>query len=189
LRAVKAKDPPEVFEAMVNDDDLKPPREAHGLDSPPMPSLDDAEEEEEDEEEGEGEGEGEGIPPTKEEKSLMMKAFANMSSASNDVLPNPVLADKLVTVIKRKFKDRAVTLSLKDPFANLRMTTNKIAILTVGCAVAISVLLSTLTIWALLRTWQEVKSWLPASGSMMMVRQESAYPWLTMVSWRWRIRI
>ena len=61
--------------------------------------MQDEEEEEEEEEEGEGEGEGEVIPPTEEEKSLMTKAFANMSSTSNDVLPNPVLADKLVTVI------------------------------------------------------------------------------------------
>ena len=54
----------------------------------------------------------------------MMKAFTNMSSTSNDVLPNPVLADKLISVIKRKFKDGDVTVSLKDPCANLRMALN-----------------------------------------------------------------
>ena len=90
LRAVKAKDPPEVFEAMVNDDDLKHPCEMHGLDSPPMPSLDDAEEEEEDEEDEEVE-EGGVIPPIEEAKSLRMKAFANMSSTSIDMLPNTFL--------------------------------------------------------------------------------------------------
>ena len=68
------------------------------------------------------------IRPTEEAKNLMMNAFANMFSTSNDVLPNPNLADKLVTVIKRKFKDRAVTISLKDPCANLRIVTNGVAI-------------------------------------------------------------
>jgi len=72
-------------------------------DPPPSPPI-----EEEEEEGAEAEGE-EVIPPTKEEKSLMMKAFANMSCTSNDVLSNPVLADKLVTVIKCKFKDGAVS--------------------------------------------------------------------------------
>ena len=69
-----------------------------------MPLLDDTEEEEEDEEEDEVEDEEEGkvIPPTDEEKSLMMKAFTNMSSTSNDVLPNTVLTDKPGSVIKRK---------------------------------------------------------------------------------------
>jgi hypothetical protein len=62
---------------------------------------------------GEGEVEGEVIPPTNEVMSLMMKAFTNMSSTSNDVLPNPDLADKLISVIKRKFKDGDVTLSSK----------------------------------------------------------------------------
>ncbi len=76
--------------------------------------LDDTEEEEEDEEEEEVEDEEEGkvIPPTDEEKSLMMKAFTNMSSTSNDVLPNTILADKLGAVIKLKFKDGDVTLPL-----------------------------------------------------------------------------
>ena len=41
---------PEVFEAAVNNDDLKPPAR-HTVLPPPMPSLDDAEEEEEAEEE------------------------------------------------------------------------------------------------------------------------------------------
>ncbi len=76
----------------------------------------------------EGEVEGEVISPTDEEMSLMMKAFTNMSSTSNDVLPNPDLADKLISVIKRKFKDGDVTLSLKDPCANLQMTSNGVAI-------------------------------------------------------------
>ncbi len=94
-----------------------------------MPSLDDAEEE--DEEEEEEEEEEVVIPvtfPTDEETSLMMKAFTNKSSTSNVVLPNPALADKLISVIKRKFKDEAVTLlSLKDPGANMRKKMNKVA--------------------------------------------------------------
>ena len=94
-----------------------------------MPSLDDAEEE--DEEEEEEEEEEVVIPvtfPTDEETSLMMKAFTNKSSTSNVVLPNPALADKLISVIKRKFKDGAVTLlSLKDPGANMHKKTNKVA--------------------------------------------------------------
>jgi len=76
---VKAKDSPEVFEAVVNDDDLKL-----------MPLLEYAEEEEEDEEDEEVE-EGGVIPPTEEAKSLRMKAFANMSSTSIDMLPNTFL--------------------------------------------------------------------------------------------------
>ena len=56
----------------------------------------------------------------------MMKAFTNKSSTSNVVLP---LTDKLISVIKRKFKDGAVTLSLKDPGTNLRMETNNVAFL------------------------------------------------------------
>jgi hypothetical protein len=63
--------------------------------------------------------------PTNEEKSLMMKAFTNKSSTSNVVLPNPALTNKLISVIKSKFKDGAVTLSLKDPGANMREETNK----------------------------------------------------------------
>jgi hypothetical protein len=62
--------------------------------------------------------------------SLMMKAFINMSSTSNDVLPNPILADKPMSVIKHKFKDGDVTLSLKDPCANLRMKSNGVAFVT-----------------------------------------------------------
>ena len=58
-------------------------------------------------------------PSTNEEMSLMMKAFTNKSSTRNVVLPNPSLADKLISVIKRKFKDGEVSLSLKDPGANL----------------------------------------------------------------------
>ena len=84
---------PEVFEAAVNNDDLKPPAR-HTVLPPPMPSLDDAEEEEEEEEV---------IPvnhpvnhPKDEETSLMMKAFTNKSSTSNVVLPNPALADELI---------------------------------------------------------------------------------------------
>ena len=68
------------------------------------------------------------IRPTEEAKNLMMNAFANMFTTSNDVLPNPDLADKLVTVIKRNFKDGAVTISLKDPCANLWIVTNGVAI-------------------------------------------------------------
>ncbi len=62
----------------------------------------------------------------------MMKALVTLSSTHNDVLPNPVLADKLLTVIKRKFKDgedATLTLSLKDPCANLRISTNGVAFL------------------------------------------------------------
>ena len=54
----------------------------------------------------------------------MMKACTNKSSTSNVVLP---LTDKLISVIKRKFKDGAVTLSLKDPGANMRKKMNKVA--------------------------------------------------------------
>jgi hypothetical protein len=54
----------------------------------------------------------------------MMKAFTNKSSTSNVVLPNPALADELISMIKSKFKDGAVTLSLKDPDANMWMKTN-----------------------------------------------------------------
>jgi hypothetical protein len=46
------------------------------------------------------------------------------------VLPNPAVADELISMIKSKFKDRAVTLSLKDPGANMRKETNKAAIIT-----------------------------------------------------------
>ena len=87
-----------------------------------MPSLDDAEEEEEEEEV---------IPvnhpvnhPKDEETSLLMKAFTNKSSTSNVVLPNPAVADELISMIKSKFKEGAVTLSLKDPLANMRTKTN-----------------------------------------------------------------
>jgi hypothetical protein len=45
------------------------------------------------------------------------------------VLPNPALTDKLIAVIKREFKDGAVTLSLKDPGANMRKKMNKVAII------------------------------------------------------------
>mgnify|MGYP006170108823 CR=1 FL=1 len=62
--------------------------------------------------------------PTDEETSLMMKAFTNKSSTSNVVLPNPALADELISMIKSKFKEGAVTLSLKDPLANMRTKTN-----------------------------------------------------------------
>jgi hypothetical protein len=114
---------PEVFEATVNNDDLKPPARRMVLPPPPMPSLDDAEEEEEEEV----------IPvnhPNDEETSLMMKAFTNKSSTSNAVVPNPALADELISMIKSKFKDGAVTLSLKDPGTNMRKKTNKAAIIT-----------------------------------------------------------
>jgi hypothetical protein len=97
-----------------------------------MHLLDDAEEEEEEVEEEEEEEKEEVIPvnpPTDEEMSLMMKAFTNKSSTSNVVLPNPALTDKLISVIKRKFKDGAVTLSLKYPGANLRMETTDVAFL------------------------------------------------------------
>jgi hypothetical protein len=90
-------------------------------------SLDKAEEEKE--EEDKEKMWGKLIMPTKKEKSLMMKALVATSSTCHDVLPNPVLADKLLELIKRKFKDRAVTLSLKDPCANLQMTTNGVAFL------------------------------------------------------------
>jgi hypothetical protein len=92
----------------------------------PLPSLDDAEEEEE-----------EVIPvnhpvnhPNNEETSLIMKAFTNKSSTSNVVLPNPAHADELISMIKSKFKDGAVTLSLKDPGTNMQKETNKAAIIT-----------------------------------------------------------
>ena len=92
-----------------------------------MHLLDDAEKEEEEEEV---------IPvnhlvnhPNDEETSLMMKAFTNKSSTSNVVLPNPALADELISMIKSKFKDGAVTLSLKYPGANMRKKTNKVAII------------------------------------------------------------
>ena len=88
-----------------------------------MPLLDDAEEEEEEEEEV--------IPvnhlvnhPNNEETSLMMKAFTNKTSTSNVVLPNPALAGELISMIKSKFNVGAVTLSLKDPGANMRKKTN-----------------------------------------------------------------
>ncbi len=112
---------------MVNDDDQKPPVRRTVLPPPPMHLLDNAEEEEEEKEEEE-----EVIPvtpPTDEETSLMMKAFTNKSSTSNVVLPNPALADELISVIKRKFKDGAVTLSLKDPVTNMRKETNKVVYL------------------------------------------------------------
>jgi hypothetical protein len=54
----------------------------------------------------------------------MMKAFTNKSSTSNVALPNPALADKLISMIKTKFKNGAVTLSLKDPLANIQVETN-----------------------------------------------------------------
>jgi hypothetical protein len=126
------------IEATVNNDDLKPPTRCTVLPPPPMPSIDDAEEEEEDvvEEEEEEEEEVEVIPvnhlvnhPNDEETSLMMKAFTNKSSTSNVVLPNPALANKLISMIKSKFKDGAVTLSLKYPGANMRKKTNKVAII------------------------------------------------------------
>jgi hypothetical protein len=60
----------------------------------------------------------------------MMKAFTNKSTTSNVVLPNPALADELILMIKSKFKDGAVTLSLKDPGANMRKEMNKAAIIT-----------------------------------------------------------
>jgi hypothetical protein len=92
----------------------------------PLPSLDDAEEEED-----------EVIPvnhpvnhPNDEETSLIMKAFTNKSSTSNVVLPNPAHADELISMIKSKFKDGAVTLSLKDPGTNMQKETNKAAIIT-----------------------------------------------------------
>ena len=59
----------------------------------------------------------------------MMKAFTNKSSTSNVVLPNPALADKLISMIKSKFKDGSVTLSLKDHGTNMRNKTNKAAII------------------------------------------------------------
>ena len=120
----------------MNDDDLKPPARRTVLPPPPMPSLDDAEEveeaEDEEEEEDEEEDEESGfefIMPTKKEESRMMKALVTMSSTHNEVLSNPVLADKLLTVTKRKFKDGDVTLSLKDPCANLRMITDGVVFL------------------------------------------------------------
>ena len=70
---------PKVFEATVNNDDLKPPARRTVLPPPPMPSLDDAEEEKEEEEE-------EVITvnhlvnyPNNEEMSLMFKVFTNKS--------------------------------------------------------------------------------------------------------------
>jgi hypothetical protein len=74
----------------VNDDDLKPPARRTVLPLPPIPSLDNAEEEEEDDEEEEWGAVVEIIPPTKEEMSLMMKAFTNMSSTSNDITCPPL---------------------------------------------------------------------------------------------------
>jgi hypothetical protein len=60
----------------------------------------------------------------------MMKAFTNKSSTSNVVLPNPALTeDELISMIKSKFKDGAVTLSLKDPGANMREEMNKAVII------------------------------------------------------------
>ena len=59
----------------------------------------------------------------------MMKAFTNKSSTSNVALPYPALADKLISMIKRKFKDGEVTLSLKDPYANVWIETNDVVIL------------------------------------------------------------
>jgi hypothetical protein len=90
-------------------------------------SLDNAEEGKEEEEEEKMRGKL--IMPTKKEKSLMMKALVATSSTCHDVLPNPVLADKLLELIKRKFKDGAVTLSLKDHCTNLRMTMNGVTFL------------------------------------------------------------
>jgi len=46
------------------------------------------------------------------------------------VLPNPTLTDELISMIKSKFKDGAVTLSLKDPGANMLKETNMAAIIT-----------------------------------------------------------
>ncbi len=65
--------------------------------------------------------------PTKKEEFRMMKALVTMSSTHNDVLPNPIFADRLISVIKRKFKDGDVTLFLKDLCANLRIITNGVA--------------------------------------------------------------
>jgi hypothetical protein len=70
---------------------------------------------------------GEFIMPTKKEEFRMMKALVTMSSTHNDVLPNPIFADRLISVIKRKFKDGDVTLFLKDLCANLRIITNGVA--------------------------------------------------------------
>ena len=126
---------PEVFEAAVNNDDLKPPARRTVLLPPPMPLLDNAEEEEEKEEKEEEEEEV--IPvnhpvnhPNDEETSLLMKAFTNKSSTSNVVLPNPALTeDELISMIKSKFKDGAVALSLKDPGANMREEMNNAVII------------------------------------------------------------
>ena len=46
------------------------------------------------------------------------------------MLPNPSLADELTSMIKSKFKDRAVTLSLKDPGTIMQEEMNKAAIIT-----------------------------------------------------------
>ncbi len=122
-------DGPEVF-AVVNNDDLKPSTRHTVLPPPPcMPFIDNVEEEEEEEEEEVISVNHPVNIPNDEETSLMMKAFTNKSSTSNVVSPNPALADKLISMIKTKFKDGAVTLSLKDPGANMRTTTNKAVII------------------------------------------------------------
>ena len=89
-----------------------------------MPLLDNAKEEEEEEEEEVITDNHPVNHPTDEETSQMMKAFTNKSSTSNVVLPNPALADELISMIKSKFKEGAVTLSLKDPLANMQTKTN-----------------------------------------------------------------
>jgi len=68
--------------------------------------------------------------PNNEETSLIFKALTNKPSKSNVVLPNPGLAEKLISMIKSKFNNGAVTLSLQDPGANLQVKTNGIVFLT-----------------------------------------------------------
>ena len=113
----------------------------------------------------------------------MMKAFTNKSSTSNVVLPNPSLADKLISMIKSKFNEGAVTLSLKDPLANMRTNTNK------------AVFINT---WV--RSGNELVTRDPndmgpaanLSRSQVLAAGFRKYgdgPMLTLVSWQWRIQI
>jgi len=96
-------------EALVNNDDLKPSARHTVLPPPPMPLLDNAKEEEEEEEEEVITVNYQVNHPNDEETSLMMKAFTTKSSTSNVLSPNPALADKLISMIRTKFKDGAVT--------------------------------------------------------------------------------
>jgi hypothetical protein len=132
---------------------------------------------------------GEFIMPTKKEESRMMKALVTMSSTHNDVLPNPVFADKLISVIKRKFKDGDVTLSLKDPCANLLIITNGVAF--VNSWVRSGNQHVTFDPNDMGPTVNLTRSQVLAAGFREYGEDKTrvCLSWLTLVSWRWHIRI